>query len=377
MGQGPLAGLKILEFSAIGPVPFCGQMLSDQGADVLRIDRKGGAYEWAHEVTSRGRRSVALDLKSPAGIEACLSLMDRADAVIEGFRPGVMERLGLGPDVALARNPRLVFGRMTGWGQEGPLATAAGHDINYIAITGALHAMGVKDKPVPPLNLVGDFGGGAMYLAFGVLAALLSAKATGQGQVVDAAMVDGAAYMMAMFYYLHGDGRWTNERRANLLDGGAPFYDTYRCKDGRWIALGALEQPFYDELLRRMGVDDPDFHGRDDRTRWGRLREKLAARVAEKTRDEWTTLLEGTDACFAPVLDMSEAPNHPHLVARGTFIEVDGLMQPAPAPRFSATPGAVQGPAPKHGQHDHEGLIAWGFTEGEVTDLLAAGAIAG
>ena len=376
MRQGPLAGLKVVEFAGIGPAPFCGMLLSDLGADVVRIDRKGQARP-STDATSRGRRSVAFDLKLPASVEACLSLMDQADAVIEGFRPGVMERLGLGPDVALARNPRLVYGRMTGWGQTGPLAQAAGHDINFIALVGALNAIGVADKPVAPLNLVGDFGGGALYLAFGLLAGILSARATGQGQVVDCAMVDGAASLMAMFYEWAHNGRWTDDRRANLLDGGAHFYDTYQCKDGRWVAVGAIEPQFYAELLKRLGLDDPEFALQFDQTRWDSLRGKLAARFAEKTRDEWCAILEGTEACFAPVLAMSEAPDHPHLKARGSLVEYEGAIQPAPAPRFSLTPGAIQGPPPDVGQHDREALLDWGFSAEVVETLRAAGAISG
>ena len=376
MRQGPLAGLKVVEFASIGPTPFCGMLLSDLGADIVRIDRKGQKRPWT-DATIRGRRSIAFDLKLPAAVEACLSLTDQADAVIEGFRPGVMERLGLGPDVALARNPRLVYGRMTGWGQTGPLAQAAGHDINFIALVGALNAVGVADKPVVPLNLVGDFGGGALYLALGVLAGILSARATGQGQVVDCAMVDGAASLMAMFYEWAHRGRWTDDRRANLLDGGAHFYDTYRCKDGRWVAVGAIEPQFYAELLKRLGLDDPEFALQLDRTRWESLRGKLAARFAEKTRDEWCAILEGTEACFAPVLAMSEAPDHPHLKARGSLVEYAGAVQPAPAPRFSLTPGAIQGPPPDVGQHDREALLDWGFSAEAVETLRAAGAILG
>jgi len=375
VGQGPLSGLKVLEFAGIGPAPFCGMLLSDLGADVVRIDRKGQPRNWA-DVTVRGRRSLALDLKVPAAAEACLRLMEGADALIEGFRPGVMERLGLGPDVALARNPRLVYGRMTGWGQDGPLAHAAGHDINYIALTGALHAIGTADKPCPPLNLVGDYGGGALYLAFGLLAGVLSARETGRGQVVDCAMVDGVASLMAAPYALMRDGRWRDGRRANPLDGGAHFYDTYRCADGRWIALGALEPQFHAELLRRLEIDDEEFVHQYDPAHWDSLRGKLAARIAQKTRDEWRAVLEGADACFAPVLDMAEAADHPHIRARGSLVERDGGIQPGPAPRFSLTPGAIQGGTPAVGQHDREALRDWGFAEDDVDALQAAGAIA-
>jgi alpha-methylacyl-CoA racemase len=369
MRQGPLFGLKILEFAGIGPGPFCGMLLSDLGADVIRIDRKGGSGGAAHDVTARGRRSVALDLKAPASIEACLKLMARADALIEGFRPGVMERLGLGPDVALGRNPKLVYGRMTGWGQTGPYAGGAGHDLNYIAISGALHAIGPPDKPTPPLNLVGDFGGGALYLAFGLLAGVIHARETGRGQVVDCAMSDGAASLMAMFYGLKSVGRWKDERRANLLDGGAHFYDTYRCADGKWISIAAIEPQFYALLLQKAGVTDPAFAAQQDQAAWPELREKLGAVFATKTRAEWCALLEATDVCFGPVLDLEEAPRHPHNVARQTFVEVAGVTQPAPAPRFSLTPGAIQGPPPAIGAHDREALDDWGLAPAE-TDAL-------
>jgi alpha-methylacyl-CoA racemase len=371
MRQGPLTGLKIVEFAGIGPGPFCGMLLSDLGADVIRIDRRGAGRGSPTDVTARGRRSVALDLKTPAAIEACLKLFEQADVVFEGFRPGVMERLGLGPDVALKRNPKLVYGRMTGWGQTGPYAQAAGHDQNYIAITGALHAIGTQDKPVPPLNLVGDFGGGALYLAFGLLAGVISARETGKGQVVDCAMSDGAASLMAMFYGMKAAGVWSNERRANLLDGGAHFYDTYQCSDGRWISIGSIEPQFYALLLEKTGVSDPDFQRQMDRSLWPQLREKLAAVIARKTRDEWTEIMAGTDVCFAPVLDLDEAPRHPHNAARQTFVEVAGVTQPAPAPRFSATPGAIQGPPPAIGAHTRDALADWGFSDAEIQRLAA------
>jgi alpha-methylacyl-CoA racemase len=360
MRQGPLSGLKIVEFAGIGPGPFCGMLLSDLGADVVRIDRIGARGGAKTDVTSRGRRSVALDLKDPAAVETALSLMDQADAVFEGFRPGVMERLGLGPDVALKRNPKLVFGRMTGWGQFGPYAQAAGHDINYIAIVGALHAIGGDDKPVPPLNLVGDFGGGALYLAFGLLAGVIHARATGQGQVVDCAMTDGAASLMSMFYGMAASGVWADQRRSNLLDGAAHFYDTYECSCGRFIALGSIEPQFYALLLEKAGLDDPAFKAQMDRAAWPDLKTKLQAAIKSKSRDEWCAIMDATDVCFAPVLSLAEAPSHPHNVARQTFVEVDGVTQPAPAPRFSATPGAVQGPPPAIGAHTDDVLADWG-----------------
>ncbi len=377
MRQGPLTGLKVLEFAGIGPTPFCGMLLSDLGADVVRIDRKGQGRSSPTDVLSRGRRSVGVDLKTAAGGEACLKLIESADALIEGFRPGVMERLGLGPDPAFARNPRLVYGRMTGWGQDGPNAQAAGHDINYIALSGALHAIGTEERPAPPLNLVGDFGGGALYLAFGLLAGILRARDSGRGQVIDCAMTDGAASLMAMFYGLKAAGLWTEERRSNLLDGGAHFYGVYRCADGKWVSIGAIEPGFYALLLEKTGIDDPEFARQMDRASWPSLREKLANIVARRTQAEWCELLEGTDACFAPVLDMDEAPRHPHNRAREAFVDIAGVLQPAPTPRFSATPGAIQGPPPKVGEHDREALADWGFTPEELERLIADGVIAG
>jgi len=376
MRQGPLTGLKVVEFAGIGPGPFCGMLLSDLGADVVRVDRKGAGRGAPSDITSRGRRSVGLDLKQPAAVETCLKLMEKADAIIEGFRPGVMERLGLGPEVALKRNPKLVFGRMTGWGQFGPYAPAAGHDMNYIAITGALHAIGTKAKPVPPLNLVGDFGGGALYLAFGLLAGVIQARETGKGQVIDCAMSDGAASLMAMFYGFKAGGMWKEERRANMLDGGAHFYDTYQCKDGKWVSIGSIEPQFYALLLEKTGIKDPAFAAQMDRNQWDGLRAKLAEAIATKTRDEWDAIMGGTDVCFAPVLDLDEAPKHPHNVARQTFVEVGGVVQPAPAPRFSATPGKIQGPPPAIGAHDVEALSDWGFSKGDIEALQTSGALA-
>jgi alpha-methylacyl-CoA racemase len=377
MRQGPLTGLKVVEFAGIGPGPFCGMLLSDLGADVVRIDRKGQGGGRPADITARGRRSIGLDLKNPAAIETCLKLMESADVVFEGFRPGVMERLGLGPDVALKRNPKLVYGRMTGWGQTGPYANAAGHDMNYIAITGALHAIGTKDKPIPPLNLVGDFGGGALYLAFGLMAGVIQARESGKGQVIDCAMSDGAASLMAMFYGFKASGMWQEERRSNLLDGGAHFYDTYQCADGKWVSIGSIEPQFYALLLEKTGIKDPAFAAQMDRGSWDSLREKLAHVIAQKTQDEWCEIMGATDVCFAPVLDLDQAPKHPHNVARQTFVEVAGVTQPAPAPRFSATPGAIQGPPPAIGAHDREALGDWGFSGAEIDALKANGALAG
>jgi alpha-methylacyl-CoA racemase len=352
-------------------------LLSDLGADVVRIDRKGQGRGSPADITARGRRSVGLDLKNPASIETCLKLFETADVVFEGFRPGVMERLGLGPDVALKRNPKLVYGRMTGWGQFGPYAQAAGHDMNYIAITGALHAIGTEDKPIPPLNLVGDFGGGALYLAFGILAGVIKARETGEGQVIDCAMSDGAASLMAMFYGFKASGAWTESRRSNLLDGGAHFYDTYQCSDGKWVSIGSIEPQFYALLLEKTGISDPAFKAQMDRGAWPDLKAKLAAVIATKTQSEWCALMEATDVCFAPVLDLDEAPKHAHNVARQTFVEVAGVTQPAPAPRFSKTPGAIQGPPPAIGAHDQEALRDWGFSEADVSALKANGALNG
>lgn len=375
MATGPLNGVKILEFSGIGPGPFCGMLLSDMGADVLRIDRKEGDRGEKTHVTRRGRKSVALDLKQPAARDACLRLMETADALYEGFRPGVMERLGLGPDIALLRNPKLVYGRMTGWGQEGPLSQAAGHDINYIAITGALHAIGTAERPVPPLNLVGDFGGGAMYLAVGMLAALVHARATGQGQVVDAAMSDGAASLMAAFYGHMAGGRWTDQRASNGVDGGAPYYGVYKCADGRWVALGSIEPQFFAILLQKLGITDFPRDRQRDPAHWPDLRVRLEAAFLARTQADWIAIMEGSDACFAGVLSLADAPSHPHNVARETFVTVDGVLQPAPAPRFSRTPGQIQELDPRIGAHNETGLMDWGFARADVEALRQAGAI--
>jgi alpha-methylacyl-CoA racemase len=376
MGKGPLSGVRVLEFAGIGPGPLCGTLLSDMGADVLRIDRKGAQWNGKEEVFSRGRRSAAINLKAKEGIEACLRLVERADMLQEGFRPGVMERLGLGPDVCLKRNPKLVYGRITGWGQYGPLSQAAGHDINYIAITGALHAIGRKgERPVPPLNLVGDFGGGGLYLAMGMIAALFEAHRSGKGQVVDAAMTDGAASLMGMIYGFKATGFWHDEREINMLDGGAPFYDTYETKDGKYVALGSIEPQFYAELRERAGLTDAIWDRQNDRAIWPELKQKIAAVFKTKTRDEWSKIMENTDVCFGPVLTMEEAPKHPHNQARQTFIEVDGVIQPNVAPRFLRTPSEVQGPPPQIGQHTTEALREWGLSPSEVEALTSAGAI--
>lgn len=361
MSKGPLNGVRIVEFAGIGPGPFCGMLLSDMGADVIRIDRPGNRPGAVADVTGRGRRSIALNLKDDADIETALKLLEKADGLIEGFRPGVMERNGLGPDVVLARNQKLVYGRMTGWGQTGTLAHAAGHDLNYIALTGGLHAMGRKgEPPAPPLNLIGDYGGGALYLAFGICAGIIHARTSGEGQVIDCAMTDGAASLASMFYGMRAMGIWTDDRQANLLDGGAHFYDTYECKDGKWVSIGSIEPQFYALLLEKAGLDDEQFKQQMSREAWPELKEKLTAVLKTKTRDEWCDLMEGTDVCFAPVLSMAEAPEHPHNKARKTFVEIEGVVQPAPAPRFSKTPGEIQGLPPGQGQHTDEILKDWG-----------------
>ncbi len=339
--SGPLAGTRIVEFAGIGPGPFACMMLADMGAEVVTLDRVG-ARKNLKSVAGRGRKVVELDLKDKTALAQVLDLLGHADALIEGFRPGVMERLGLGPDVVLAKNPKLVYGRMTGWGQEGPLAQAAGHDINYISVTGALAAIGTAEKPVPPLNLVGDFGGGALYLVVGVLAALLEASKSGNGQVVDAAMCDGAASLMSMFFDLAAAGRWVEGRENNFLDGGAHFYGIYECSCGHFISIGSIEPQFYALLRQHAGLTDADFDAQMDRKAWPALREKLTQVFKSKTREDWCNIMEGTDICFAPILTMAEAPKHPHNAARKIFVERHGVTQPAPAPRFSRTPSAIR-----------------------------------
>jgi alpha-methylacyl-CoA racemase len=374
--MGPLAGVRVVELAGIGPGPFCAMLLADLGAEVLRVDRPAAARPGWPTVLARGRRSVAVDLKHPDGAGVVLDLVASADALVEGFRPGVAERLGIGPDACLARNPRLVYGRVTGWGQEGPWRLAAGHDIDYVALAGALHPVGpAGGPPVPPLNLVGDFGGGGMLLALGVVAALLETGRSGTGQVVDAAMVDGAALLTTQFHELLAAGLWREERGANLLDGGAPFYGVYQTADGRHLAVGALEPQFYAELLRRLGLDAGDLPDQLDRDGWPLLRERLAALFRTRTREEWCELLAGTDACVAPVLGFGEAPAHPHNRARGTFVDVGGVVQPAPAPRFSRTPCDPPSPAARPGEHTDQALTDWGIPPDQVTRLRATGAI--
>jgi alpha-methylacyl-CoA racemase len=375
--MGPLAGLRVIELASIGPGPFAAMLLADQGADVIRIDRTepsglGLPMPARFDVAGRGRRSVALDIKQPAGRDAALRLIDRADVLIEGWRPGVAERLGLGPEACHARNPGLVYGRMTGFGQQGPLAQAAGHDLNYIALTGALHAIGGADKPVPPLNLVGDYGGGALYLAFGLMAALFERQRSGRGQVVDAAMVDGAASLLSLFHGLAAGGQWdATQRAANLLDGGAPFYDTYATADGRHVSIGALEPKFFAELAERIGLDRRFVQRQYDRRAWPEMRAAIAGLIATRTRDAWCALLEGSDACFAPVLTLAEAAGHAHAQARGAFVDVAGMRQPAPAPRFSRSAAGVPGPSPEPGAHSREVLAEAGFSDHEIAALTA------
>lgn len=379
--MGPLKGLKIIELAGIGPGPFCGMLLADLGAEVVVVDRKGrplplGGQATA-DITRRGKRSIALDLKVPEAIEAVLRLVEGADGLIEGFRPGVTERLGLGPDSCMARNPRLVYGRMTGWGQTGPLAGAAGHDINYISLSGALYHGGHRDSaPAAPPTLVGDIGGGAMFLALGVVSAILSARSTGQGQIVDAAITDGSALMTALMYTMMHNGRWNHRRQSNFLDGGAFWYDCYQCADGEWVSVGALEPQFYAELIERCGLGDEGLQGAQfDFSRWPEMRQRFEQLFRTRTRDEWCELLEGTDVCFAPVLNLEEAARHPHNRARRTFVEVDGLTQPAPAPRFSATPAELGGPPAEVGAHAVELLRTAGFSTREIEALESSGAL--
>ena len=379
--MGPLHGLRVVELASIGPGPMCAMLLADLGADVIRIDRLepsglGVPMNARFDVNARSRRSAALDLKSPAGRDAVLRIVERADVLIEGFRPGVAERLGLGPADCQARNPRLVYGRMTGFGQTGPLAQAAGHDLNYIALTGALDAIGpTGGAPVPPLNLVGDYGGGALYLAFGLMAALFERQSSGRGQVVDAAMVDGAASLMSMFHGMLAAGGWPGKRGENLLDGGAPFYGVYETADGKHVSIGSLEPKFYAEMVKRLGLDERVLRLQGDASQWPALREAIAAAVRTRTRDEWSALLEGTDVCFAPVLALGEVHQHPHAVARGTYVEVAGVVQPGPAPRFDRSVPDHPRPAPAIGAHTAEVLAECGFADTDIESLRAAGVI--
>ncbi len=377
--MGPLNGYTVIELAGIGPAPMGGMMLADMGAEVIRIDRAAGANNMAmKDVSARGKKSVVINLKDPRGIETLLQMIENADVLIDPYRPGVCEKLGIGPEVCLQRNPKLVFARMTGWGQEGPLAHAAGHDINYISITGALYAMGRSgEKPVPPLNLVGDMGGGGMLLVTGVLAAMLEATSSGKGQVIDVAMVDGAAQLMWMFHGFEAMGLWdAGKRESNMLDGGAHFYDAYECADGEFVSIGSIEPQFYALLKQHAGLSEEDFGDQNNAGKWPEMKEKLAAVFKQKTQAQWCEIMEGTDVCFAPVLSFVDAPSHPANVARNTYIEMDGVTQPAPAPRFSRTPSTVRHGGPNPGQDTEAVLAAMGFGERDIADLKQTGAIA-
>lgn len=380
--SGPLQGIRVVEIGGIGPSPFCAMMLADMGADVLRVDRASSVtarddYEWPPDyLLNRGRRSVGVDLKHPDGVEVVLRLAAQADVMIEGYRPGVAERLGIGPDECRARNPRLVYGRMTGWGQTGPYARYPGHDMNYIALTGALHSIGrAGGPPAPPLNLVGDFGGGGMLLAVGVLAAVIEAGRSGEGQTVDAAMLDGSALLTTMFYGMRDMGQWNGGRGGNLLDGGAHFYDVYETADDKYVSIGAMEPKFYANLVRELGLDPAELPEQYDESSWPDMKERFAAIFRTRSRDEWSARLESAEICFAPVLDLDEARSFEQNRERGVFVEHDGIVQPAPAPRFDRTPSEIAGPAPAPGEHTSDGLSDWGFSTGELSGLTASGAI--
>jgi len=380
--MGPLSSIKIIEIAGIGPGPMCAMLLADLGAEVIRIDRVQEANlglnrDPTKDVLLRGRRSIAVDLKKPEGIELVLQLIEKSDALTEGFRPGVMERLGLSPEVCHQRNPKLVYGRMTGWGQDGPLSHAAGHDINYISLVGALDAIGREgEAPIPPLNLVGDFGGGALYLAMGVLAGVIEAQKSGQGQVVDCAMTDGSASLMSMFYGMKGMGRWSEERGTNVIDTGSHYYNVYKTKDDKYISIASIEPKFYQELIEKSGLSkEPDLPKQTDDSSWGPMKERLTTVFLSKTRDQWCEIMEGSDVCFAPVLNMEESIHHPHNVARGTFIEIDGVYQPAPAPRFDKTPCEVSKPPSSTGQDSHAILNDWGFDSDQIQRLTDTQAI--
>jgi len=371
--RGPLSGLRIIELAGIGPGPFCGMMLADAGAEVIRIDRPGGnpAAAFGHDTMFRNRRSIAVNLKTPAGIETVLKLCENAHGLFEGYRPGVTEKLGIGPEQCMARNPALVYGRMTGWGQTGPMANAAGHDLNYISLSGAAAAIGrAGQKPTPPLNLVGDFGGGGMMLAFGMVSAMLAAKSTGQGQVVDTSMVEGSAILMSMFYDMHNAGLHSLKPGTNLLDGGAPFYDMYETADGKYVSIGSIEPQFYALLRQHAELDDDLFDNQMDFKQWREQKAGLEQIFKQKTRQQWCDIMEGTDVCFAPVLDITEAPHHPHNVARGSFVEVAGQQQPAPTPKFSTSPKAAPKPAAKPGADTVETLLDCGFSQADIDQLI-------
>lgn len=375
---GPLTGFRIIELAGIGPGPFCGMMLADMGAEVIRIDRPGGnpSAEGGHDVLFRNRQSIAVNLKHPQGVDTVLKLCESADAIFEGYRPGVAERLGVGPQECMQRNPKLVYGRMTGWGQDGPLAQSAGHDINYISISGALHAMGRRgEKPALPLNLVGDFGGGGMMLAFGMVCAMLEAQRSGKGQVIDCAMHEGSAALMAMFYGLRANGLFSDQRGSHMLDSGAHFYDVYETADGKYISIGSIEPQFYALLKEKAGLD-ADFDEQLNPAQWPRQKEKIAAIFRSKSRDQWCQIMQGSDVCFAPVLGLEEAPQHPHNVARGSFIDVDGVTQHAPTPRFSRTPSDTPQAMRKPGTDTRATLLRSGFSAQQIDQLIDSGAVA-
>lgn len=379
--MGPLSGYRIVEFGGIGPGPFCAMMLADMGAEVIRLDRVepgdlGIEREPRFAFTNRGRQSIAFNLKAPQATAAVLRLLAIADASIEGFRPGVMERLGLGPEVCLGVNPKLVYGRMTGWGQDGPLSNEVGHDINYLALTGALHSIGRKNQPPsPPLNLVADLGGGAMYLAFGMVCALLEAGRSGLGQVVDAAMVDGVSSLLTTFYGLKAAGKWNDQRGNNFIDSGAPWYDSYETGDGAFISIGSIEARFYRNLLQRMGLSEESLPAQHDKTGWPELRHRFKEVFRQKSRDEWVSIMDGYEVCFAPVLNLSEAAEHPHMKMRGTHVTIDGLLQPAPAPRFSRSVPDIPAPSPRLGSDTDTALADWGFSATDIADLRSTGTI--
>ena len=378
--QGPLVGLKIVELAGIGPAPFASMLMADLGADIIRVDRRvdpglGVPRGAEYDLMNRSRRSIAIDLKNPDGAETVLKLLEKADVLIDPFRPGVTEKLGIGPEQAMQRNSRLIYARMTGFGNEGPLALTAGHDINYIALTGALNAIGPKEKPIPPLNMIGDFGGGGMYLAFGVMAAVYEAQNSGEGQVVDIGMVDGAISLMTPIYGLHASGYWNDAREENILDGAAPFYGTFETSDGKFISIGSIEKKFYALLLEKLSLDPDSLPHQMNREKWPELKQIIEKKIKTKTRDDWVTIMEGTDVCFAPVLSLTEAPNHSHNQARSNFVEVAGIVQPAPAPRFNRTPGKIHSPPPQPGEHTELVLADWGFTNEEISDLIESEAI--
>jgi alpha-methylacyl-CoA racemase len=380
--SGPLKGIRIVEFAGVGPGPFCAMLLADMGAEIISLDRTtphglGIKKEARFNPTTRSRLSMAVDLKSASGHAVVLRLLEQADALIEGYRPGVMERLGLGPETCWERNPKLVFGRGTGWGQEGPLAESVGHDLNYLALTGALSMIGSRDRgPAIPLNLLGDYAGGGLYLALGIVSALLETRTSGKGQIVDAAMIDGVQSLMTHYFAFIASGRWVFERESNFFDGGAPWYNVYETKDGKHVSVAPVERKFYDQLLDAMGLDPSKVPDQLDRETWPELRRQLADIFRSKTRDEWCEVMEGREACFAPVLTIEEAVKHPHMRARRSFLDVDGVLQPAPAPRFSRTPSSVQGGPPIPGSNTSEIMSAWGFSDAEIVDLRKSGAVA-